>query len=131
VAVFAGIFSLEAASAVAASAEIAPSEVVDGLSDLVAKSLVAAEVDGPAARYRLLDTTRAYALEKLGESGERERLARRHAEYCRDLFERAEAELEARPAAEWLADMEAKSITFGRRLTAHFRPAVMRQSLWR
>ena len=55
-AVFAGAFSLEAASAVVASPEIAPSEVVDGLANLVAKSLVAAEVDGtrralPPARH--------------------------------------------------------------------------------
>jgi predicted ATPase len=103
-AVFAGVFSLEAASAVVASAEVTPAEVVDSLANLVAKSLVAAEVDGPVTRYRFLDTTRAYALEKLGEAGERERLARRHAEYYGDLFERAEAELEGRPAAEWLAD---------------------------
>ena len=103
-AVFAGAFSLEAAGAVVASAEIAAPEVVDGISSLVAKSLVVAEVDAAVPRYRLLDTTRAYALEKLAESGERERLARRHAEYYRDLFERAEAELETRPTAEWLAD---------------------------
>ena len=103
-AVFAGVFSLEAASAVVASSEIAQSEVVDGLSNLVAKSLVAAEVEDAPARYRLLDTTRAYALEKLAESGERERLARRHAEYYRDLFERAEAEWRRRHTAEWLAD---------------------------
>jgi len=87
-AVFAGAFRLEAASAVAASPEVAPAEVVEGLVNLVARSLVAAEVDGHVARYRLLDTTRAYAIEKLGESGERERLVRRHAEYYRDLFER-------------------------------------------
>ncbi len=68
------------------------------------KSLVAAEVDGTIARYRLLDTTRAYALEKLGESGEREQFARRHAEYYRDLFESAETEWDTRPTAEWLAD---------------------------
>jgi predicted ATPase len=97
-AVFAGAFNLEAAGAVVVSPEIAPSEVADSLSDLVAKSLVAAEV-GTVARYRLLDTTRVYALEKLAEAGERERLARRHAEYYRDLFERAEAELGARRAA--------------------------------
>ena len=103
-AVFAGSFSLEAASAVAASAEVTPSEVVEGLASLVAKSLVAAEADATVARYRLLYTTRAYALEKLGESGELEAVARRHAEYYRDLFERAETELEARPTAEWLAD---------------------------
>jgi predicted ATPase len=56
------------------------------------------------ARYRLLDTTRAFALKKLGESGECERLARRHAEFYRDLFERVESESETRPAAEWLAE---------------------------
>jgi predicted ATPase/DNA-binding winged helix-turn-helix (wHTH) protein len=103
-AVFAGVFSLEAACAVAASPEAAPSEVVDGVSSLVAKSLVAAEIDSAIARYRLLDTTRAYALEKLGDSGELEAIARHHAEYYRDLCDRAEAEWEAQPAAKQLAD---------------------------
>ena len=103
-AIFVGSFRLEAASAVVASAEIAPSEVVEGLSDLVSKSLVSASVDGTIAGYRLLETTRAYALEKLADSGEYERLARRHAEYYRDLFEQAEAEWERQPTAEWLAD---------------------------
>jgi predicted ATPase len=102
-AVFAGVFSLEAASAVVASAEVTPSEVVDGLSSLVAKSLVAAELNGPVTRYRLLDTMRAYALEKLTQGGEFEQVARRHAEYYRDLFERAEIELQTRPTSEWLA----------------------------
>jgi predicted ATPase/DNA-binding winged helix-turn-helix (wHTH) protein len=102
--VFAGCFSLEAARAVAASAELALSAVVDGLAGLVAKSLVAAELAGPVARYRLLHTTRAYASEKLAASGERERLARCHAEYHRGLFERAETEWDTRPTAEWLAD---------------------------
>ncbi len=52
----------------------------------------------------MLDTTRAYAVEKLDESGEGERIARRHAGYYRDVFERAEAEWETRPTAEWAAD---------------------------
>ena len=108
-AIFAGAFSLTAAGAVAMSPEISSLEVIEVLSDLVAKSLVAAEFEGPIGRYRLLDTTRAYALEKLGESGEKERLARRHAEYYRGVFERAEAEWEVRPAAEWLND-------YGRRI---------------
>jgi predicted ATPase/DNA-binding winged helix-turn-helix (wHTH) protein len=103
-AVFAGVFSLEAAGAVVASPEVTPSEVVNDLSNLVAKSLVTAETECTIVRYRLLDTTRAYALEKLGESGERERVTRRHAEYYRDFFEQAEAELEARSAAEWRVD---------------------------
>jgi predicted ATPase/DNA-binding winged helix-turn-helix (wHTH) protein len=103
-AVFAGAFSLEAAGAVAADDEIAASEVLAGLAGLVAKSLVASEVEGTRARYRLLDTTRSYAREKLAESGERERLARRHAEYYRDLFEGAEAECGTRSAGDWLSD---------------------------
>ena len=96
-AVFAGVFRLEAASAVIASPEIAPAEVVDGIANLVAKSLITGVAGSTVARYRLLDTMRAYGLEKLAESGEREWLARRHAEHYRDLFERAEAEWETRP----------------------------------
>jgi hypothetical protein len=108
-AIFAGVFRLEAARAVIASPEIASAEVADGIANLVAKSLVTIVAGSTAARYRLLDTMRAYGHEKLAESGEREWLARRHAEYYRDLFERAEAELESRPAAEWLAEYRPKS----------------------
>ena len=103
-AVFAGGFSLEAAMAVVAKEGLTASDVVDGLSSLIAKSLVAANIEGSIARYRLLDTTRAYALEKLLGSGEDERLARRHAEYFRDLFERAENQCKARPTAECLLE---------------------------
>jgi predicted ATPase len=103
-AVFAGPFSLEATITVAADPETELALVVESLASLVAKSLVTTEGDGAVARYRLLDTTRAYATEKLDESGEREPLARRHAEYYRDVFERAELEWESRPSAEWLAD---------------------------
>ena len=83
-AIFTGGFTLTAASAVAAGAEFAASDVVDGVANLIVKSLVAADVGGAIARYRLLETTRAYALEKLAESGEIERIARRHAECYRD-----------------------------------------------
>ena len=108
-AIFAGGFTLEAASTIAATDEIAGADIVDCATNLVAKSLVAAELGSPTGWYRLLETTRAYALEKLGQSGEFEQVARRHAEYCRDLFERAEVELQTRPAAEWL-------VAYGRRI---------------
>jgi predicted ATPase/DNA-binding winged helix-turn-helix (wHTH) protein len=104
-AIFAGSFSLEAACEVAASPELRASDVIDGISSLAAKSLVAADVGGDA-RYRLLDTTRAYAFEKLSESGEREGIARCHAAYYRDLFERAEVEWEVRSTAEWIGEYE-------------------------
>jgi predicted ATPase len=103
-AIFVGAFSLEAAAAVAASPELAVPDVIDGLLGLIAKSLVVAGGEGAVVGYRLLDTTRAYAIEKLDESGERDRLARRHAEYYGDVFERAESEWETRPTAEWLND---------------------------
>src|SRR5713101_3195190 len=98
-AVFAGVFDLEAAGVVAASPELATCEVVYMLSNLVSKSLV----DRNATGYRLLETIHAFALEKLVESGELEVISRRHAEYHQNLFERAEFEWEARAAHEWLA----------------------------
>jgi predicted ATPase/DNA-binding winged helix-turn-helix (wHTH) protein len=101
-AVFAGVFSLEAARTVVADTDVAAQDI-EGVSNLVAKSLVSVEVEGGITRYRLLDTTRAYALEKLTEAGELNAAARRHAEYYRDLLTRDEGEWEARPTAEWLA----------------------------
>jgi predicted ATPase/DNA-binding winged helix-turn-helix (wHTH) protein len=102
-AVFAGDFTAEAASSVAAGGEIAISEVVRFLANLVTKSLVILEAGRVSAHYRLHETTRAYALEKLGESDEFEQAARRHANYYRDLFDRAEIELDTSPAPAWLA----------------------------
>ena len=99
--VFAGDFALEAAVAIAA--DPGPSGIVDHLANLVSKSLVAADPRGEVAQYRLLDTTRLYALEKLKSSGEFQQVARRHAEYYRALFAPAETESESRPQAEWLA----------------------------
>jgi predicted ATPase/DNA-binding winged helix-turn-helix (wHTH) protein len=102
--VFSGAFSLDAVTAVAASLDLAAPDVIEGLPSLVTKSLVVAEFAGTMARYRLLDTMRAYALEKLDDSGERDRIAHRHAEYYRNVFERTETEWEARLTTEWLAN---------------------------
>jgi predicted ATPase len=79
------------------------------VANLVAKSLVSADVGGAVVHYRLLDTTRAYAMQKLTESGEFEDYVRRHAEHHRDLLQRAEVEWEGRPATEWLEE-------YGRRI---------------
>src|SRR5882724_2775322 len=97
-AVFAGDFLLDAAVVVAGAA----ASVTDHLANLVAKSLVVADVRGQTPHYRLLDTTRVYALEKLRSGGEYREAARRHAEYYRDFFAQAEAESESKPQAEWL-----------------------------
>jgi predicted ATPase/DNA-binding winged helix-turn-helix (wHTH) protein len=102
-AVFAGDFTAESASLIAAGGEIAASEAVRFLANLVTKSLVTLEVGSGIAHYRLHETTRAYALEKLADSGELEQVARRHASYYRDLFDRAEIELDTLAAPAWLA----------------------------
>jgi len=108
-AIFAGGFDLESASAVLAQSQISAGDVVDSIVNLVAKSLLTADVRGTTAHYRLLETTRAYALEKLTQSGDLERLARRHAEYFHAVFATAAAQGETRPTADLL-------IAYGRQL---------------
>jgi predicted ATPase/DNA-binding winged helix-turn-helix (wHTH) protein len=102
--IFTGGFTVEAAAAVVMDPAKTHIDAIDCLTDLVAKSLVVADVSGDKPRFRLLETTRAYAIENVHESGEREQIARRHAEYYRNLFERAEGEATSRPTGEWLAD---------------------------
>jgi predicted ATPase len=131
IAIFAGAFRLEAASAVVASPELAQSEVVEGLANLAAKSLVAAEVDGRVARYRLLDTTRAYAVEKLGESGERERIARQHAEYYRIFLSRPKPNGRDGPRRNCWLITGGRSTICARRSTGPSRRAAMPRSAWR
>jgi predicted ATPase len=101
-AVFAGGFTLDAAQAIAGPADMDAGQVDDSVANLVAKSLISADVGDAVVHYRLLETTRAYGLAKLKEAGELASLVRRHAEYFRDLFEHAETEWETRPATEWL-----------------------------
>ena len=99
-AILVGAFTLEAASAVT---DLDVAEIVDSVTNLAAKSLVIVEGIGDVTRYRLLETTRAYVLDKLAGSDDLDRVARRHAEYHRDLFARAATERAARPTVEWLA----------------------------
>jgi predicted ATPase/DNA-binding winged helix-turn-helix (wHTH) protein len=103
-AIFVGGFPLQAAIAIAADDKIAASEVDECVANLVAKSLVTAGSGGAKMRYRLLQTTRAYALEKLAQAGEFDATVRRHARRYQDVFESAEAEMETLQTDEWLAD---------------------------
>jgi predicted ATPase/DNA-binding winged helix-turn-helix (wHTH) protein len=84
--VFPAGFTLEAAAAVMSESDDAPAVVDEGIANLVAKSLVSRDGSTPAGRWRLLETIRAYALEKLAEIGEVSIAARRHAEFFRDLI---------------------------------------------
>ena len=89
--VFAGGFTLESAQHVACDERIDPWTVLDHLGDLVDKSLVLAEGD-PIPRYRMLETTRAYALERLAEAHETQGMLRRHAEGLVALLEPFESD---------------------------------------
>jgi predicted ATPase/class 3 adenylate cyclase/DNA-binding CsgD family transcriptional regulator len=80
-AVFLGGFDLDAAQAVAGSGAVERYQVLDQLTLLVDKSLVVADESGGRTRYRLLETVRQYALEKLGESGDAIVVRSRHRDY--------------------------------------------------
>lgn len=100
-AVFAGSANLEAVVAVATENSPDDWDVLDLLTALVDKSLVIAEVSGREPRYRLLETTRQYALEKLAASDE-PWCRRAHAAHFVEMCERAEAEWPTTPTAAWL-----------------------------
>jgi predicted ATPase/class 3 adenylate cyclase len=99
VSIFVGGWTLEAAEAVVNDET---PDIIDPISSLVEKSLIVAEAQ-ETLRYRLLESTRAFALEKLEQSGERDALARRHAQWAADLAERAKDELQTEPRTQWLA----------------------------
>lgn len=102
-AVFMGSFNLVSAAAVIVGQHIAPDQVLVSVSQLVAKSLLNVEIGDEEVRYRLLDTTRSYALEKLAKAGELSASQQRHAERCLTLMEQAENDWENTPTRLWIA----------------------------
>lgn len=87
--IFRGTWSLEAAEAVCTDARVPDANVLDLISALVDKSLVVVEADGESRRYRLLESTRHFAGERLDAAGERDKLAERHARYFEQAALRA------------------------------------------
>ena len=85
-AVFLAGFTIDAATAVMSESGLDVSVVLDGIANLVTKSLVALDQSATSTRWRLLETIRAYALEKLVKHGEAEHAARCHAAYFRYFF---------------------------------------------
>lgn len=84
-ALFVGNFTLEAARAVLANSSMDQVGVVGAIDGLIAKSLIASDGSAPAGRWRLLQSIRTYALERLGEGDEAAQAARSHALFFRDL----------------------------------------------
>jgi predicted ATPase len=85
-AVFRGDFTMEAASAVCGDENLSGIEVILAVANLAMKSLVATDISGDVTYFRLLETTRSYALDRLVESADASCVRRRHAEYYRNLM---------------------------------------------
>jgi predicted ATPase/DNA-binding winged helix-turn-helix (wHTH) protein len=90
-AVFAGGFTLDAALALCPPG-MAPLLAIGIVTGLVRKSLIVVDVDATGARYRLLETTRAYALEKLREQGGWDRVSASHASFFAGLLRLAQVD---------------------------------------
>ena len=104
--IFAGAFTLETASAVCSDSAMDEMAVLDLLSSLVDKSLVHAEPAGSGTRYRLLESTRQYAREKLRERGEEQATARAHAAAFLVLAEQLDRGYETTADRAWFAQVE-------------------------
>jgi len=100
--VFPASFDAAAAVAVAGTGGLQRWDILDSLTTLVGKSMVAEE-EGPdqSSRYRLLETMRVYARQQLAATGEQERLQRAHAEHYAAFAERAGPELLGPAQLEW------------------------------
>jgi tetratricopeptide (TPR) repeat protein len=109
-AVFAGGWTLDAVEAVAADGDVRESDVLDLLTHLVEKSLVVVEAGG--GRYRLLDTVRQYAQERLTESGDEDSARMRHLACYVALAEKASPQLTGPQQGVWLSrlDLERENI---------------------
>nr|WP_256367519.1 winged helix-turn-helix domain-containing protein [Duganella vulcania] len=99
--VFAGWFSLDAAIAIGTDHVVGRPTVIEALSGLAGKSLVTLDTSSQIAQYRLLESTRAYAAEKLSASENREQVQQKHAQYVYDGLGDAEAQWRLLPRAEW------------------------------
>jgi len=113
-AVFAGGWTLDAAERVGADHIVDVFDVVDLLTHLVEKSLVQVEADG--GRYRLLETVRQYAKERLNEAGEKGPTRTRHLAYYLDLAEEAMPHLMGPEQGTWLKRLDLER---GNLLVAH------------
>jgi predicted ATPase/class 3 adenylate cyclase len=100
---FQGGFDLEAAQQVCSGDGLDEFDVFELVPTLVDKSLVNADVGGDAARYRLLETIRQFARDKLDEAGATDEVRRRHAEYFMALAEEAEPNVRGPREQEWWA----------------------------
>ncbi|WP_144138254.1 ATP-binding protein [Paraburkholderia sp. BCC1884] len=98
---FAGTFTMESALGMVTCSDIPPDSVIAAIIELVDKSLLSVTSSAGNVRYRLLESTRAYAKEKLQEGGTLREWSGRHARYCLELFEPAEQRASSREDVDW------------------------------
>ena len=105
--VFSGGFTIDAAEVVCGNGGLESSDILDLLHQLVNQSMLAAERHrATETRYRLLETLREYAQDKMAEAGETDEVRRRHADHFLALAEKAESKLREPDQVEWLQRLE-------------------------
>ena len=117
--VFAGGWTLAAAEIVCADETVAGWEVLDLLTGLVGKSLVLYEEEEDRVRYRLLETVRQYARDRLGDSGKSEDMSARHRDWCLALSTEAQVGLAGPEPGIWVQQLEAEHDNFRTALTGY------------
>lgn len=100
-AAFAGSFSMQAAEAVAGDSATPDNKVFETVAGLIRKSMIAIVPGSRAQRYRLLETTRAFMLEKLASSPDGRATRLRHARYVLEVLEKAKCDSETTSDAVW------------------------------
>ena len=105
-AVFVSSFSLEAAEDVCHTPNPLELDILEAVTRLADKSLLQREEFGSEVRFRMLETIREYALERLQESGEAETLRRQYAAFFHKMAERAELEMKGADQVRWLTSLE-------------------------
>jgi predicted ATPase len=110
--VFAGSFDLSAAEAVVSGGDIDSGDVVDLLTQLVDKSLLDVDPAAGGIRYRLLETIRQYAQERLEVSGEMAALRSRHLTYYMALAEKAGPHLRSHEQIVWASALALETDNF-------------------
>ena len=104
--VFRGGFGLDGAERVCGGGDVEPGQVLESLTGLVDKSLVVSDPTGRSARFRLLETVRAYAAERLEEAGRTGAVAERHAAWCLTLAEQEGGGPGSGSGADWVQRLE-------------------------
>ncbi|HEX3785717.1 MAG TPA: LuxR C-terminal-related transcriptional regulator [Pseudonocardiaceae bacterium] len=114
--VFAGGFSLAAAEAVGVGPDDDQQDFLALFSGLIEKSIVLRNGDQQAVRYRMLETIRAYGLQKLAEAGELKQVRRRHLDFFLEMAQQA--------ATEWLGPQQLEVVARTRQEHANIRAAL-------